>query len=370
MIVLHSESSLGWGGQEMRILADARGLVARGHEVVILCRPDSRIGERAESEGLTVECMPMSRARMMLDIVIAHGIIRRHRVRIVNTHSATDSWIAGIAGRLAGAKVVRTRHLSHPIRPGIAARLLYQRIPHAVVTVGGSIRRAMIEQDGFRPESIVSIPTGPDLARFDPDTVSADGVREELGIPRDGPIVTMVAMLRGMKGHLYLVDAAPAVLAQIPSVRFLLVGDLPSESPLKQMLVDRIRALGIEDRFIFAGLREDVPRLLAASDLLVLPSVEGEGVPQSVTQAMAMGLAVVATDVGSVSDALVDGETGILIPPRDPGAIADAIVRLLQDGELRSRMGAAGRRRVVQHMSMEATMSRTIELYEALLDGV
>ena len=360
---------MGWGGQEMRILSDCRGLMARDHKAVIVCPPGSRIAERAIEEKIPVIRMPMSRGRMALDIAVAQALLRRYNVDIVNTHSATDSWIFGIAGRMVRAKVVRTRHLSHPIRRGIASSLLYGRIPNAIVTTGESIRRTMIDVNRVRADRIISIPTGADLKRFDPQSVSADGARGELGIPADAPVIITVAMLRAMKGHRYLVEAAPRVLDAVANARFLFVGDIPSASPLRDQIEQRIRELGLEGSFILAGLREDVPSLLAASDIMALPSIEGEGVPQSVTQAMAMALPVVASDVGSVSDAVVGGETGLLVPPRDPDALAGSLIKLLQDKILARRMGAAGRKLVETSFSAEQTINRTIALYEALLAG-
>jgi glycosyltransferase involved in cell wall biosynthesis len=180
----------------------------------------------------------------------------------------------------------------------------------------------------------------------------------------DGPVVAAVARLVPVKGFQYLIDAVPEVLRRCPRTRFLIVGD----GELRPGLERRVRAAGLAERIAFAGFRADVASVMAATDLIVLPSVN-EGMGRVLVTAMALGKPIVATHVGGVAELLGEGEAGILVPARDAGALAQAIGTLLLDGARAQRLGAAGRRRAPRY-SAEAMLEALARLYrEVLADG-
>jgi glycosyltransferase involved in cell wall biosynthesis len=169
------------------------------------------------------------------------------------------------------------------------------------------------------------------------------------------------ARLHQQKGHAYLLTAA----ALVPDATFVLAGD----GPLRAELEQRARELGVAGRCLFLGERADVPDLLAAADLFLLPSL-WEGLPLSVLEAMAAGRPVVATAIGGTDEAVTDGVTGLLVPPRDPAAIAAAIARLRDDPGLAERLAAAGRARVEREFSSRATAERVMRIYDAVSSPV
>ncbi|MBW2020359.1 MAG: glycosyltransferase family 4 protein [Deltaproteobacteria bacterium] len=358
--VLHTEWSKGWGGQEIRILLDAKGLIDRGHEVGILCSPESRLATEGQKNGIRTYFLDI---RHSLDGNALWKIIKLFKekdITVVNTHSSVDSWIASFAAKIANVPVlVRTRHLSVPI-PKHFLNFVY-RMPDAIVTTGESIRRMMIEENHLNGEKIFSIPTGVMLNRFRPE-ISGATIRQELQIEKGTKVVTMVAVLRSWKRHDVFLEAAMGVLSVMPSTVFWVVGDGPGFNNIQR----KIEQLEIGKNVIMTGYREDIPEILAASDVCVLTSESAEGVPQAVLQYLAMKKPVVATNAGSISEVIKPEETGLLVEPNNAEAVARGILRLLKDEKLSRILGENGRSVVEKYYDYENMLDRTIELYRSI----
>ncbi|MBI5329651.1 MAG: glycosyltransferase family 4 protein [Betaproteobacteria bacterium] len=357
--ILHTESSCGWGGQEIRILTEAEGMVRRGHRVTLICPPQARIHDAALARGLTVAALPIARKNLKGLFALAGWLARHGRgVDVINTHSSTDSWLTALAARLipGAPPLVRTRHVSSPVSDGRATFWLYQRAVRHVAVTGEALRRQLHQENGFALESMTSVPTGIDLARFAPADRRA--ARAALGLP-DVPTLGILATLRNWKGHAYLLDAFAALGTDFPDWRLVCIGDGPQRANLER----RVAELGLSDRVAFPGNRDDVPDWLNALDLFVLPSYGDEGVPQSILQAMACGLPVVSTPVGAIAEAVADGETGLLVPARDAQGLAAGLARLMRDPELRARFGAAGQARASERFGQERMLDAMETLF-------
>jgi glycosyltransferase involved in cell wall biosynthesis len=366
--ILHTESSTGWGGQEIRVLTESAGMIRRGHKVLLACQPNSIIARRASDYGIKTIIIRMNGAFDIVGITRLRALMLKEKVNIVNTHSSKDSWCAGLAAKLAGSvKIVRSRHLSIPIKRSFESRLLYNTIPDAIVTTGKAIREHIIEQIGVSPEKVVSIPTGIDLGLFDPSRADRMRFRKELGLTDDTPLVGTVAMLRRMKGLEYFVEAAKIVLATLPKAHFVIVGDVAFKSSIKERLTAQIRSLGILDKVTMVGYREDIPDVMAALDVFVLASVEHEGVPQVISQALAMEKPVVATDTGSIREQIIHGETGYLVDKANPQQLAAAVLMAFEDANKSQEMGRNGRRLVEKYFSLDSMLDATEALYSRLL---
>ena len=328
--ILHTEASLGWGGQEIRVLTEARGVARLGHEVLLAAPSEARIAAEAPRFGVAVRTLPIGRKRPG-GVAALRGLVGGFDV--VNTHSSTDTWLAALACATLGAPppLVRTRHISAPMPRNAATRWLYTRATDRIVTTGERLRAQVMAETGVAPERVVSIPTGIDLARFLPGERAA--ARAALGLPAADPIVGIVATLRSWKGHRYLLEALAAMARK--DVRLVIVGDGPQRGALEA----RAAELGIAARVRFAGNQDDVAPWMQAFDLFCLPSYANEGVPQALMQAMACGLAVVSTPVGSIDEIVVDGETGVLVPPEDAIRLRESIERLLGDEGERRALG-------------------------------
>ncbi|MDP3687092.1 MAG: glycosyltransferase family 4 protein [Sulfurimicrobium sp.] len=322
--IVHTEASLGWGCQEIRILTQEAGMMQRGHQVTLLCPPEAKIFEEARLRGVPAVALPIGRKNLS-GVLALHRWLRNNPADILNTHSSTDTWLAALASLLPGvrAPIVRTRHISAPIPNNRATRWLYQSATRHIVTTGEKLRQQLIEENGYRPEGITSVPTGIDTSRFVPGDKRL--ARRQLGLPEEGAIIGIVATLRSWKGHAYLLDAFAAL--GDATARLLIVGGGPQSDALHK----KVAELGLQERVAMPGNQRDVLPWLQAMDVFVLPSYANEGVPQALLQAMLCALPIVTTPVGSILDAIQDGKNGLVVEPRSAEALQQALQRLLQE---------------------------------------
>jgi len=355
-VILHTESSVGFGGQEIRIIAESRWLIAHGWRATILGQPGSRLVTEAARANVPVLAVRMRGAWDVLAILALRRHLRAHDVAVVHTHSSVDAWVGGLAARSLGLPIVRSRHVSIPI-PG--SRALVYRLADRIITSGEAVA-TIVRGAGVPAERVVAIGPGLDTTRFHPN-VSGAGVRTELGLR--GPAVGLVANIRGSKGHAYFLEAARSVLAQRPDARFLIVGDGIGFDEVRR----RVREMDLERVVLMTGFRRDIPEVLAALDVLVLPSIRSEAASQVIPQALAVGTPVVATTVGGSGELIRDGATGRLVPPGDAAALAAAILATLADPQASRAMARRGQALVREHHSLDAAMARTTAVYEELL---
>jgi len=219
--ILHTESSEGWGGQEIRILLESLGMIKRGYRVVIAASSHSQISAQAPRLGIEVVRFFFQKKNPLSFWKMA-SLIDREKIEIVNTHSTSDSWIPSLAARLSRRKppIIRTRHLPTPISKSVWSRFIYNKLPAAIITTGEEMKRRRIHYNRFNPAKIFSIPTGVDLDRFDPERIKAV-------LKKNGFSVGMIGVLRSWKGHQYFVQAVPFILKAIPNTSFNIIGDGP-----------------------------------------------------------------------------------------------------------------------------------------------
>lgn len=356
LTVLHTESSRGWGGQEVRIVTEATWLRERGVRVVLAAQPGSRI--RREAERVAVETVEVAmRAAWDLPAMFRLArVVRQEKIDVVHTHSSIDAWVGGCAARLCNVPVVRSRHVSIPIRASFNP--VYTRLADRVLTSGEAIR-SLVLAGGVRAEAVRAAPAGVDLADF------AAGGRSEALLREFGPerpVLGSIAMFRGSKGHPHLLDAFQRLRPEFPQAQLLLVGDGIRRAWVEELARDR----GLAPAVRFPGFRRDVADLLRFMDCFVLASTRTEGVPQSLLQAMAVGVPVVASAIGGIPEAIVDGETGLLIPGEDPAALAAAIGAVLRDPATARRRAQAARMLVERRYSRDACIDRLLTLYGEL----
>jgi glycosyltransferase involved in cell wall biosynthesis len=218
----------------------------------------------------------------------------------------------------------------------------------------------MLTNEGFPAQKVYVIPNGVDTNRF-AQTLDEPNLRAEIGVGPTDPVVSIVAALRPEKNHELFLDVARRALAQFPNAKFLIIGEGPRREPLEQVAAE----MGITASVRFLGNRSDIARLLTASDVFLLTS-HNEANPVSILEAMSVGKPVVATDVGSIHEAVAEGRTGYLVPPGDATALSDRLVELLENPLRAQEMGAAARESVVENWSVEAMVRR----YERLIASI
>lgn len=378
--VVHIITRLDRGGSAENTLRSVLGLTARGYRVAVLTGPGddrpSALLPRVEAAGVRVTVLPALRREVHLgrDLAACRDlvrILRRDRPAIVHSHESKAGFLGRWAARVAGCRrLVHTPHghifYGHFSPARTAVYVMLERLTAPITTRLVALTPREIEEHLARgvgrADQWVAIHSGVPLERFQAVAADPNGLRRELGCPSGAPLVGSVGRLAPIKRYQDLI-AAVARLPR-PDVVCLLVGDGPEAAALAAAA----RLAGLGDRVRFLGWREDIPRILAALSVFVLPSAN-EGMGRVIVEAMAAGVPVIATRVGGIPSVLPDGECGLLVEPEDVAGLSGAIGKLLADGALAARMGAAGRRRAPAY-GVEAMVEKLDGLYREILGSV
>jgi glycosyltransferase involved in cell wall biosynthesis len=294
--------------------------------------------------------------------------IARSRIDIVHAYNFYGNVFALPPARLMAPVVIASIRDRSPYLTSMQKRVQRYacQLADRILVNADAVKDWLVGQEGYDPSNIVVIRNGVDMSRF-AGAPAGDRIRRELGIPADARLVTVVSRLTRLKGIEHFLQAAAALKPRYPDVWFLIVGETsPPDPAYLQELQALADALGISDRVTFTGRRSDVPDILGAADIAVMPSLN-EALSNALLESMAAGAPVVATRVGGTPEALTDGETGLLVPPGDAAAIAAAVSRLLDDPELACRLGRAARARIDDQFSVGRMVSATENLYGELL---
>lgn len=282
----------------------------------------------------------------------------------MHTHGVRAGIVGQAAALIAGCgKVVATMHnmINYGMMPFSMAfqsmhRILMRRTVRRLITVSEVIKKDIMKYRLFPPEMVTVIYNGVDVALFSKNSCS------DRKISFNGPVIGTVARLEPAKGIKYLLDAAAIIDKEYPWVYFVIVGDGPERNFLQQYAI----SLGIERRVFFFGFRNDVPSLLPLFDIAVIPSVQ-EGLSIFCLEALAAGCPVVASDVGGLAEIIIPYKNGLLVPPKNPRALADALVELLKNRTWAAALGRQGREMVEQKFTYEKMLERTKEVYAQVL---
>jgi glycosyltransferase involved in cell wall biosynthesis len=293
--------------------------------------------------------------------------IARRGIQIVHAYNFYGNVFAIPPARLVAPVVIASIRDRAPYLTPMQKRVQRYACQFAdCVLVNAEAVKDWLIGEGYDESNIVVIRNGVDLSRFDaPD--AGDRIRQELGFEPGTPLVTVVSRLTPLKGIENFLEAAAALKPRYPHVRFLIVGETsPHDRPYLKELTDLAAQLGVADRVMFTGLRSDIPALLGSASVAVMPSLN-EALSNVLLESMAAGAPVVATRVGGTPEALIDGETGLLVAAGDSTAIATAVARLLDDRELATRLGRSARSLIADRFSVDRMVRSTERLYTNLL---
>ena len=354
-----------FSGQAMHVLSLIQSLDRSRYTLTVVCPSrDVRTVTRLGATGVNVVPLPMSRFDNRAAAVALVRLLRSQRTHLLHVHSQEAAVWGRIAAKLAGVPaVVYTPHTIET-RHRHLRRLLYYWLERCLglftdtlISVSTSQRLRLEELRVMPAERIVTIYNGINAERFQVPVNGA--LRQELG-GADGALVAQIGRLHEQKGPHIFLQAAALILRQCPDVTFLLVG----EGPLAGELQVLAQQLGLRNRVRFLGWRDDMPQILATVDVGVLSSL-WEGLPYTLLEIMAAGKPMVSTDADGCGEAVLDSETGFIVPRRDPSALAQAILTLLEKPDLAKEMGKKGRKRVIEHFSLEAMIEKTETVYDA-----
>jgi glycosyltransferase involved in cell wall biosynthesis len=356
---VHIDSARTWRGGQNQVLQLVTGLEELGQPAVLVAHEHGELKRRAR-EGLRFFGFT---PRSEFDVRAAWQlgkILTDVQPDVVHAHDPMGVALAAMSLQMSARLrrqplLVAARRVDFHLKRHAFSRWKYRRID--VFIAASRLIGSMLEKDGIPADRVVTVHDGVNTGLIDKAPVVDAHVA--FGLPRGAPIVGNVAALVPHKGQRHLVAAAARVVRTVPDTRFLIIG----EGELHDALARQIKSLGLERHVHLTGFRGDVMGLQKSFDVFAMSSVT-EGLGSAMLDAMACAIPIVATRAGGIPEAITDGASGLLVGAQDEGALAAAIVRLLKDPELRRRLGAAGRQRVVDEFSIEKMVRDTLRVYE------
>lgn len=373
--VVYVDSVRDFGGGEVHILSIIDGLDRNRFQIEVVCHPENQLAKECKKRKIPYYPIKLKSKFSLFGIVRLSRLLHRLRPDIVHLEDTLSHWLGSFASRLAGVPIIiatvhmvniyRTEKPFSPLKRGVYiwADCLWTSLVTKVATVSEFNRQKLIGEERIPGGKVVTITSATDVKTIDATPkVDKAAKKKEFGIDPEFPVIGMVGRLSSQKGFPYLLEAASLVKKSFPRVRFMIVGD----GPLREEVEVMVRDLGLESTVILTGWREDVYALYQIFDIVALSSLF-EGLPITILDGMASSKPVVATDVCGNPEVVRDSETGLLVPPRNPRVLAEAILTLLRDPQRAVAMGEAGRKLVEKHYTTEILSQRTAALYGELL---
>jgi glycosyltransferase involved in cell wall biosynthesis len=350
--IVHVDAERSFGGGERQVFLLLEGLRSRGHGSLLVCPPGSACEAEARGRGLSVRAVPMRNDADLGAVLRLRRVLRDEQPDLIHLHTGRATWLGGLAARSLGLPALTTRRMDRPLGRGWRTRLVHRHLTRASVAISAAVERRLRE-GGVPEERLRRVPSAVDPEELRSRkgrqaTRAAEGAGEEI-------VVLSVAALVQGKGLDVLLHALATLAAEDLRPQLWIAGDGPERAVLEELAA----TLAVKARFL--GRRRDVPDLLAACDLFVLPS-RNEGLGVAALEAMAAGRAVVASRVGGLAEAVVDERTGLLVPPGDAASLARALARLAREPALRARLGAAGPGRIGEGFRAD----QLLDAYEAI----
>ncbi|MBN1869449.1 MAG: lipopolysaccharide heptosyltransferase II [Candidatus Omnitrophica bacterium] len=361
MNILQILPELNVGGVETGTVDFASYLVQHGHKAVVVSN-GGQLVPGLEASGARHYCLPVHKKQlwtMIRSVKALRDIICREQIDIVHARSRVPAWIAYFACRRTSAVFVTTCH-GHYRNRWFSQVMSWSKL---VIVPSRVIGRHMIEQFKVLPRSIRSIPRSVDLEKYQIQREPSEGISR--------CNIAIIGRITPLKGHTFFLMAMAKVVRTVPYAKIWIVGDAPAKkASRKQELQLLARRLGIENYVEFLGNRQDIPQILAKTDILVLSTVTQEAFGRVILEAQASGVPVVATKVGGVVDIIDDGQTGLLVLPKDTDAMADAVIRVAKDRNLARQLVARAKEKLKNNFTLEHMASATISVYQELLNSL
>jgi glycosyltransferase involved in cell wall biosynthesis len=367
--ILYVIDGLEFGGGERVFLQLASALRDR-YQILVATNTDGRFGHELKILQIQTFSVEMSRQLSFKPIRQIRDIISQNGIDLVHSQGARADFFARLSGRVANSPhILCTLAMPvegfnvNPLRK-IAYRFLDRlssRYVERFIVVSDSLKRILTEGRGIAPQRVVRIYNGIELNQYHPD-LKKTSLRSNWGIGPTAPLIGAIGRMAWQKGFEFLIRAMPNVISASPETRLLLVGD----GPLRMELETLAKQLNVYDKIIFTGFRADVNQILSTIDILAVPSVL-EGFPMITLEGMAMAKPIVATQIDGITEQLVQDKQAILVPPKNPDALADVLLKLIQDTEFTSGLGMAARRKVEADFSVERMVRETEKVYLSLL---
>ncbi len=367
--ILFVIDGLEFGGGERVFQQLATGLKDR-FKISVAATAGGNFEDGIRELGVKFFSVDMSRQFSLRSIRQLSGIIKNNKIDLVHSQGARADFYTRIAGRVAGSPhnfcTIAMPVKGFDVKP--LRKIIYrtidsfaERYVQKFIVVSDALKRVLIEKRGISEHKVVRIYNGIELDQYQPNADCSNS-RKKWNISQESPVIGAIGRMVWQKGFEFLIRAIPEVIQAVPDVKFIFVGD----GPLRGKLGALSEELGVRDKVIFAGFRNDIKEVLSAVDLLAVPSLL-EGFPMITLEAMAMARPIIATHIDGTTEQITDGENGIIVPPKDHIALAEAILRLIQDKEFSKKLGVTARQRVKQRFSVEKMIKETEKIYLSII---
>jgi len=369
--VLHIIGGGEFGGAEQYLLTLLRSMDSTEFELHTACLFAEPLAPLVRTEGFPAHIFEMKSKIDIKPVGQVAALIAAEAFDIIHTHGVRANLIGRLAAKRAGKGTVVTtvhsvlsfdynRRLDRYINS--LCEIGTRRITRRFITISCMLA-GQLEAEGIQGEKIVTIHNGLETEKYDPE-ISGLPVREEFGVALDAAVAGIVARLHPVKGHAYLLEAVAKVVRDFPGLKLMVVGTGPDLAKLEKLTI----SLGLGRNVIFTGFRKDIPEIIAALDVLVVPSLS-EGLGLTVMEGMAMKKPVLAFQVGGIPELITSGFDGLLVPPRDVDALAAALKDLIRDKRLAAKLGEAARTTIVDKFSAKVMAAKTASVYMDLIGG-
>jgi len=372
--ILFVIDGLEFGGGERGFVQLAAGLRDR-FDILVASSPGGQFEDKIRKLGIKFYPIQLIKRASFKAILQIRDLILSQNIDLLHSQGARADFFSRIAGRLAGLPCILCT-VQMPIEGfdiGPLRKVIYlfmdrvsERYVEQFIVVSNSLKRLMVKERGIPDQKVSRIYNGIELDEYMPNgkeiRSQKSEVRRKFEVAKDAPVIGAIGRMVWQKGFEYLIEAVPSIIQGFRKAKVLIVGEGPQKKEL-EALGERLK---VKEKLIFTGFRSDIRDILSAVDLLVIPSLL-EGFPMVTLEAMAMAKPIVATNIDGITEQITNGENGILVPPRDPAALATAVIKLLGDKKSAQQMGIAARGKVEQEFSVERMVSETEKVYMALL---
>jgi len=372
MKIAHIESSINWGGQELRTLEQMQWLLSNGHETLLIARPTSKIIEQARVRSLPVVEIDLRGSANPKTINQLCQLIRQEKPDILECHSNRDASYSAFTKWLLGQTVIRSRHITDPVKSSFFHTLLWKYGNDGITTTAKMVNQRILDKNLADESKIYVQEAGVDAVRFNPENRQHTAeIRKELNIPEDHIIIANVGMIRPDKGQSYFVEAAEQVLTQHPNATFIQVGEATSSTEdYKNKILKKIETAKNAHRIKFIGYRDAIEKYIALADIVVIASIGTEAKTRLVSQSFLSKTNVVATTTGGLPEMIEDKTTGLLCTPANSESLASAVLRLINSPELSEKLSRNAFTLAQEKLTTDGMMHGMLNMYSKSLNGL
>ncbi len=360
MKIAHLEASPGWGGQEIRTLNESIGMQERGHEVIMIVERNGGLVSKAREKGFKVYEVNFDKKYWFLTFFCIIKILVSHRIEVINTHSSNDSWLGGIVARLLKISIIRTRHLSTRIKEGWNSRFLYGKLADFVVTTCKEIVEVICKQANKSKERCFSVPTGLDILKLTIEEKEINKFRLSNKVSENDILIGTACFMRSWKGIIDFLEAAD-ILRNEKRIKWVIIGGGHA-----QAYIDHAKKLNLSENVFFTGHLENPYNAIGSLDIFVLLSTAHEGVSQASLQAAYLSKPLITTRTGGLKEVCLNGQTGINVENFSAKEVAEAVIKLKNDKNLRDKYGSRAKKHVEENFTQQIMLDKMESIYKNL----